>query len=149
MLKAMEDYKNQFILILAGYPGEMADFLQANPGLPSRFPVHIRFPDYSVEELQRIADIMLKEREYVATHQAEWKLKQLIEKEKRLTEEAFSNARYVRNLIEKALRAQAVRLLQSSASAPPGRQDLMTLRPEDFTPIAASERKTALPGLFF
>lgn len=131
MVKAMEDQKNQFVLILAGYPEEMDFFLQTNPGLPSRFPVMIDFPDYSVDQLVLIANLMLKEREYVLTPQAEWKLRQSITREKQqLTEESFSNARFVRNLLEKSLRNQAVRLLQGGAPALT-RTELMTIRPED------------------
>ncbi|WP_337588927.1 hypothetical protein [Gorillibacterium massiliense] len=91
---------------------------------------------------------MLKERDYVVTHQAEWKLKQLIEREKRLTEDAFSNARYVRNLLEKALRTQAVRLLQNGTVGVPSKQELMTLRPDDFSPLSGNERNGATTHFF-
>jgi len=55
LVKAMEDYKDQLILILAGYKKEMEWFLQSNPGLRSRFPIHINFPDYTINELYQIA----------------------------------------------------------------------------------------------
>lgn len=130
MVKAMEDHKDKFILILAGYPEEMEQFLQLNPGLPSRFPIQIDFPDYSIDELIQIAELMVKEREYTLLPQTISRLKQQLSKEKEQTELAFSNARYVRNQIEKAIRHQAVRLLESYEQAP-GRQELMTIRPED------------------
>ncbi len=56
--------KNQFILILAGYSEEMEYFLSMNPGMPSRFPIQIDFPDYTVDQLMQIAGLMLKDREY-------------------------------------------------------------------------------------
>lgn len=140
MVKAMEDHKNQFILILAGYPDEMDEFLSTNPGLPSRFPVIIDFPDYTVDQLVQIAGIMLKERQYVLTPQAEWKLKQQIQREKDTCLEAFSNGRFIRNLIEKALRNQAVRLLRQSGGAP-SKQELMALRPEDLPQAAPAPQE--------
>lgn len=130
LVKAMEDHKDKFILILAGYPEEMGNFLQLNPGLPSRFPVQVEFPDYSIDELIQIAELMVKEREYTLMPQTISRLKQQLSKEREQTEVAFSNARYVRNQIERAIRFQAVRLLQSYPGSP-GRQELMTLRPED------------------
>jgi stage V sporulation protein K len=130
MAKAMEDYKNQFVLILAGYQEEMEFFLKTNPGLPSRFPIQVDFPDYSVDQLMQIADLMVKERQYVLMPQSEMKLRQHLVQEKLRSEDGFSNARYVRNTIEKAMRYQAVRLLQQFQT-PPSRTELMTLRPED------------------
>ena len=60
LIKAMEDNRDRFIVILAGYREEMARFIQSNPGIRSRFPIHIEFPDYSTQELMLIADLMLK-----------------------------------------------------------------------------------------
>lgn len=130
MVKAMEDYKNQFVLILAGYQEEMEFFLKTNPGLPSRFPIQVDFPDYSVDQLIQIAELMVKERQYVLMPQTEMKLRQHLVQEKLRMEDGFSNARYVRNTIEKAMRYQAVRLLQQFQTAP-SRAELMTIRPED------------------
>ncbi|WP_438432908.1 AAA family ATPase [Gorillibacterium sp. sgz500922] len=140
LVKAMEDHKNQFILILAGYPDEMEEFLGTNPGLPSRFPVIIDFPDYSVDQLIQIAGLMLKEREYVLTPQAEWKLRQQIQREKDTCLAAFSNGRFIRNLLEKALRNQAVRLLRQGTGTP-SKQELMALRPEDLPQTPAPQEK--------
>src|SRR5690554_7663423 len=60
LVKAVEDHKDELILILAGYRREMEFFLHTNPGLRSRFPLHIDFPDYTPEELERIAHLMLR-----------------------------------------------------------------------------------------
>jgi stage V sporulation protein K len=130
LVKAMEDHRNQFVLILAGYPEEMDFFLNMNPGLPSRFPLKIDFPDYTVPQLMQIADLMIKESQYVFAPQAELKLRQHLTEEKLSGGYNFSNGRYVRNLIEKAIRHQAVRLLQQYSSNP-SRHELMLLRPED------------------
>lgn len=131
LVKAMEDHKNQFVLILAGYTLEIEAFLMTNPGLPSRFPIQIEFPDYTVDQLALIAESMMKEREYSIVPQAMFKLRQLIAYEKNESIYHFSNARYVRNILERAIRYQAVRLLAQSPSGSPGRQELMALRPED------------------
>lgn len=132
LVKAMEDHKNQFILILAGYSEEMDDFLSINPGLPSRFPIHLDFPDYTVDQLVQIAELMVKEREYVLAPATVTRLRQMLTSEMAREPLLFSNARYVRNLIERAIRCHAVRLLNFHTGTP-GRQELMTLRPDDLT----------------
>lgn len=132
LVKAMEDYKNQFVLILAGYPDEIDMFLLTNPGLPSRFPIRIDFPDYSVDQLVRIAEQMAKERDYMLQPQAAAKLRQHLAEQKEDTLFPFSNARYVRNAIERAIRHQAVRLLNLYGNGQPAKHELMTIRAEDF-----------------
>lgn len=131
LVKAMEDNKNNFILILAGYSEEMDFFLQCNPGLPSRFPLQLDFPDYTVDQLIQIAESMAKDRDYILMPQAILKLKQFLMREKNQNEHLFSNARFVRNVIERSIRQQAVRLLSSYGHHSPGKQELMTLRQED------------------
>ncbi len=131
LVKAMEDQKNQFILILAGYSEEMDYFLAANPGLPSRFPIQMDFPDYSIDQLIQIAEGMVKERDYILMPQAILKLKQHLLREKLESEHLFSNARHVRNIIERSIRQQAVRLLNQYSGGSPGKLELMTIRTED------------------
>ncbi|WP_256757458.1 AAA family ATPase [Cohnella sp. WQ 127256] len=131
LVKAMEDYKNQFVLILAGYTLEIDNFLMTNPGLPSRFPIQMEFPDYTVDQLVQIAEGMTKERDYTLLPQTVYKLRQLLVQEKLESVFDFSNARYVRNVLERAIRYQAVRLLSQHPTVSPGRQELMALRPED------------------
>ncbi|TLS37418.1 stage V sporulation protein K [Pseudalkalibacillus caeni] len=129
LVKAMEDKQHDFMLILAGYSDEMENFLSLNPGLPSRFPIVIDFPDYTNDELLSIARQMVVEREYLITKEAEWKIKQsLMKARSRHSDAAFSNGRYVRNLIEKAVRKQAVRLLREDEI---DRDRLMTLEAAD------------------
>ncbi|WP_433946566.1 AAA family ATPase [Paenibacillus sp. SN-8-1] len=132
LVKAMEDFKDQFILILAGYSDEMEFFLHTNPGLPSRFPIQIDFPDYSIDQLIQISESMVKERDYILMPQAILKLKQHLVAEKNESPHAFSNGRYVRNVIERSIRHQAVRLLNQYSSGSPGKLELMTIRTEDF-----------------
>lgn len=113
LVNHMENNRQSFILILAGYPQQMDEFLQTNPGLRSRFPFIIDFPDYQPTELLEIAKKMIKKRDYHLTKQAEIKLNQLIKQEiQRKDRLHFSNARYVRNTIEQAIRNQSIRLIK-------------------------------------
>lgn len=130
LVKSMEDYKDDFVLILAGYPEEMEYFISSNPGLPSRFPIQLDFKNYTLQELLAIADIMVEDREYILSPAARQKLKDLIINELRLKEhDNFSNARYVRNLIEKAIREHAVRLLHHHEAS---KNELMNIAAQDF-----------------
>ncbi len=131
LVKAMEDQRSQFVLILAGYPLEIEQFLQTNPGLPSRFPIQIEFPDYTVDQLLQIGELMVKDRDYMMTEHTIFRLRQLLVQEKLNDMFSFSNARFVRNTIEKAIRHQAVRLIGQYANFVPSKQELMTIRPDD------------------
>ncbi len=125
LVKHMEDQQHNFILILAGYCKEMDFFLQLNPGLHSRFPLVFHFPDYTVPELMEIAERILKEKQYELSAQAKGKLKDHLMYEKATNRTTFSNGRYVRNVIEKAIRTQAMRLLSKHYLK---RNDLLMLR---------------------
>lgn len=111
LVKHMEDHQQDFVLILAGYPNEMEQFLTLNPGLKSRFPFILDFPNYNINQLMEIAKKMVTDREYKLTKEAEWKLKILLSKQIDEERKNFSNGRFVRNVIECAIRNHAVRLL--------------------------------------
>lgn len=113
LVKAMEDQRDNFVVILAGYRHEMEQFILSNPGVRSRFPIQVDFPDYAVEELMEIALLMFEQREYVLTAKARWKLKNLLVSRQNQAGSLGGNARYVRNLVEKTMRLQAVRLVKS------------------------------------
>ena len=132
IVKTMEDQRNNLIVILAGYSAPMEAFLQTNPGLRSRFPIVISFPDYSSFELFRIAEQMLLQREYQLTKAARRKLLRIIEELKERDTENFGNARTVRNMIEKAIRKQAVRLV----NIPMHRGQLMEITEEDIQEVS-------------
>ncbi|MFA9557995.1 stage V sporulation protein K [Evansella sp. AB-rgal1] len=130
LVKAMEDQQHSFVLILAGYPKEMDRFLKLNPGLPSRFPMKITFPNYTVEELTNMARKMIKEREYQLDARAETTLQDLLRHSKEKEEEHFSNGRFIRNLLERAIRAQAVRLLEEGNYE---KEELLTIKGVDIS----------------
>lgn len=131
MVKAMEDHKDELILILAGYQKEMESFIQTNPGLRSRFPIHINFPDYHKPELLQIAEQMCAKRQYQLTAEAKDTLLKLLNPPLE-NPESFGNARTVRNIIEKAIRRQAVRLVAKKSTT---REDLILIEPEDLTEV--------------
>ena len=132
LVKAMEDNKDQLVLILAGYSREMEHFLDANPGLRSRFPIHIDFPDYTTQELLQIAQLMLAEREYRMTAAARKRLADMIESALRRGDPNLGNARFVRNVIERAIRRQAVRLVALDRLT---RQDLVLITEADLEEV--------------
>jgi stage V sporulation protein K len=130
LVKAMEDYRTEFILILAGYRVEMEEFLRTNPGLRSRFPLHLDFPDYTINELLRIADVFLQQRDYVFHPLAREALGKILERKK--NEHCYNgNARLVRNLIERSIRRQAVRLLDQGRKGELSREDLTCILVHD------------------
>lgn len=128
LVKSMEDYRDRFILILAGYSEEMNYFIQTNPGIRSRFPIHIDFPDYLPDELIQIAELMLKKREYKLDPWARNHLYTILTKHASNLDHNAGNARFVRNIIERAIRRQAVRLVDKEN---PTREELMLIRRED------------------
>src|SRR5690625_3605391 len=134
LVKAMEDHKDEFILILAGYQDEMDGFLQTNPGLQSRFPIHIPFPDYSAPELLQIAHHMLRERQYRLSAAAREQLRRILEQQSTLRDPNAGNARMVRNMIERAIRRQAVRLVKKRRSS---REELMVIEEADLEEVTA------------
>lgn len=111
LVKAMEDNRDNLIIILAGYSDEMDRFLRSNPGLRSRFPIHINFSDYDAEELFQIALQMYQDRDYELSNRCRWKLKQMLCEFVRTRHPHSGNARYVRNLAEKSIRLQALRIV--------------------------------------
>jgi stage V sporulation protein K len=128
LVRNMELNYQDTILILAGYNQEMEWFLRCNPGLCSRFPNIIAFSDYTITELIQIGELMLKKRQYTLTFEAKEKLRLILDEYIRRGNAIEGNARLVRNIVEKAIRKQATRLVKRSRLT---RQELMTLVPED------------------
>ena len=98
-------------VIFAGYKDKMNDFYLSNPGLSSRVAHHIDFPDYSVEELLKISQLMLEDQQYQLTPEAEIALSQYIAKRKE--KPLFANARSVKNALDRARMRQANRIFDS------------------------------------
>ncbi|SMB97610.1 stage V sporulation protein K [Thermanaeromonas toyohensis ToBE] len=137
LVKGMEDHRDNLILILAGYKEEMEYFLETNPGLRSRFPIHLEFPDYSVPELISIAELMFQDRQYYLTVEARLELERILRREAIFGHRYNGNARLVRNIVEKAMRKQALRLLQKTHLT---REELMTITKEDLVGVLGNYR---------
>jgi stage V sporulation protein K len=131
LLKRMEDQRERLVVIVAGYPRLMREFLASNPGLRSRFSREIVFPDYTTDELVTITRKFAAEHEYRLGEGSERALRELLDSARR--GEGFGNARFARTLFEQALNAQALRLAGGEGA---GRTELMTLRGEDFLAAA-------------
>ncbi|MBE3581675.1 MAG: AAA family ATPase [Thermoanaerobacteraceae bacterium] len=137
LVKGMEDHRDNLILILAGYKEEMEYFLETNPGLRSRFAIHLEFPDYSVDELLSIAELMLKERQYFLTPEARSELERILRREAVFGHRYNGNARLARNFVEKAIRRQAVRLMGRAVLT---REDLMAITREDLVGLGGNRQ---------
>lgn len=114
LLKNMEDRKGKMIVILAGYPREMDNFIHnANPGLESRFTETIKFRDYNGAELTEIARRMIKSHGYTLEENADKMIEKFFEKMYVSRKKDFGNARDVRNAVDKAIKAQNTRVQQA------------------------------------
>lgn len=139
LLKRMEDDRDKLIVIAAGYPEPMRRFLGSNPGLQSRFTTTIRFDAYTADELTEIGVVMARGSGNVLTDEARDALRRVLRdlSERGVLEEpTFGNARYVRNLIEKAARQRDQRLFADEAAAPPDAETLVRLVGADVTAAA-------------
>ena len=110
LLKRMEDDRKQLVVILAGYGNEMQAFIDSNPGLQSRFNRYIDFPDYNADELLEIFKRSLKKHKYTLSPEAEVFVSNFLAHAVANKDKNFGNARFVRNLFEKTLENQAMRL---------------------------------------
>ena len=110
LVKLVEDYREDIIVILAGYDKEMQEFLKTNSGLRSRFPLNINFSDYNLEELLKIGKAMIKSKGFVLAEGSEQELKSAIYAAKNKGGSKGGNGRLVRNIIERSIRKQSTRI---------------------------------------
>ncbi len=130
LVKRMEDHRDDLVLIVAGYPEEMQTFIASNPGLASRFPKTIHFPDYSTLELIAIFGTLCAKSGYTCTPEATARLRQLLDACER--HRGFGNARHARNLFEAAVARHASRVARFESHTD---ADLSELQPEDFDDV--------------
>jgi probable Rubsico expression protein CbbX len=110
LLQVMENQRDDLVVILAGYKERMETFFQANQGFRSRIAHHVDFPDYSLDELMAIAELMLAKQQYAFDDEARATFRRYLER--RRTQPHFANARSVRNAIDRVKLRQANRLVQ-------------------------------------
>ncbi|MBO4305534.1 MAG: AAA family ATPase [Lentisphaeria bacterium] len=118
LLKRMEDDRDRLIVIVAGYPGEMKKFIDANPGLSSRFTRYINFPDYNTRELAEMFRMYAKRNHYTLSPEFDRNLVGCMAYLTRNRDKNFGNGRFVRNLFEKAVEHQAGRLANLADRTP-------------------------------
>lgn len=128
LLKRMEDDRNRLVVILAGYSSEMKGFIDSNPGLQSRFNRYIHFSDYTADELKQIFLINTKKNQYTLDDEASRVLEKMMSSAIKHKDKNFGNARFVRNLFEKSIQNQAMRL---SCQPNITTEDLSKLKAED------------------
>jgi len=110
LLKAMEDQRDRFAVIVAGYTAPMRKFIESNPGLQSRFTRYIEFADYAPDELMRIFDSMLDKQQFVLQPAAREKVQKTLAELHKNRSQHFGNGRTVRALFEKTIERQAGRI---------------------------------------
>lgn len=130
ILKAMEDHRDDLIVIVAGYDGPMGKFLSSNPGLESRFNKYFYFPDYNGEQLMAIFRAQCEKNSYKLTEQADKAAVEMFTKLYEERDDNFGNGRDVRNCFEDMIVRQANRV---AVMEEPGKDELMAVLPEDLT----------------
>ena len=130
IVQEMENHRDDVIVIFAGYPDKMKDFLDRNEGLRSRIAFHINFPDYTAEELTDIFKLMAKRRGFNISDEISEHCKKIF---KRVAKKKnFGNGRFVRTLLEQAWLKQAQRIIKENEGGTVTKEDLTSFKVEDF-----------------
>ncbi|WP_242845510.1 AAA family ATPase [Butyrivibrio sp. WCE2006] len=140
ILKAMEDHRDDLVVIVAGYTKPMEKFINSNPGLKSRFNKYIEFPDYSVDELEEIFNMNLNKYEYELEEDAKKHVREMISQRKLSRLENFANAREIRNLFEEIVTNQARRIAQLEN---PTAEQIRIITSEDLLDKSLEDEKKA------
>lgn len=143
LMQAMENQRDDLVVILAGYKDRMETFFRSNPGMSSRVAHHLDFPDYSTEELMAVGGIMLERMQYRLSPQAQSALREYLEL--RRAQPHFANARSVRNALDRARLRQASRLV-AQRSERLSREDLMTIEVLDIRASRVFEHAAPAAG---
>jgi len=114
LLQVMENERDRLVVILAGYKDRMDEFFRLNPGMSSRVAHHIDFPDYTIDELLAIAQLMLAAEAYEFSPEAAQAFREYLER--RIRQPRFAHARSVRNAIERARLRHANRIYEAARS---------------------------------
>ena len=143
LTKALEDYRDDLVVIVAGYTEPMKKFFESNPGLKSRFNTFIEFDDYSTDELDQILMSMCRHNDYTLDEGAKQKVHGYFEQQTADKGENFANGRLVRNLYDDLVMNHAKRVIKVPH---PGSLELSTIKAEDFTvpPVEGREGKASL-----
>ena len=129
LTKALEDYRDDLVVIVAGYSEPMKMFFESNPGLKSRFNTFIEFENYTKEELLQILDVICKKNDYKLSPDAYFSAEQYIVNAQKTDVDNFANGRMVRNLYDDLIIRHSLRVVNMEN---PTKDDLSTIEPEDF-----------------
>jgi SpoVK/Ycf46/Vps4 family AAA+-type ATPase len=132
LLRLMEEHRDDLVVIVAGYQDRMANFLAANPGLASRFPTTVEFPDYADDELVAIFENMATAAGYTLDDGVRDAVLRALRSVPR--DESFGNGRVMRNLLDRAIALQAERIVASAV----GGDEVRTLRAGDIAETGAT-----------
>ena len=132
LLKKMEDNRDKLVVIVAGYPDEMEEFIESNPGLQSRFNRYFTFDHYKPKELIAIFELFCTKNDFILSKDAKDKLQFIFDKLYEKRHKSFGNARVARNLFEKIIEYQANRIISIT---PLTKILLKTLEEEDIPPV--------------
>jgi stage V sporulation protein K len=135
LLKVIEDHREELAVIVAGYPAKMQLFLGSNPGIRSRFNKYLSFEDYTPEQLVSIFKRFCAQNGYALADSAQTKLVGLFTKAYGQRDETFGNARFARNVFERALERQATRIVRVQVATD---ELLSTIEKEDILEPATS-----------
>ncbi len=127
LLQVMENQREDLVVVFAGYKDRMETFFQSNPGMGSRVAHHIDFPDYSLDELMLISNLMMAKQHYRFSDEGRAAFREYMDRRMQLPR--FANARSVRNAIDRARLRQANRLWETHR--PLTKRDLITIEAED------------------
>ena len=133
LLQVMESERHNLVVVMAGYEEPMEEFFRSNPGMGSRVAHHIGFPDYDVDELLQIADLMVGQQGYELGADGVEALRDYVAL--RSEQPRFAQGRSIRNAIERARMRQALRLFESDRKLT--KKDLVTIEPEDIRQSSA------------
>ncbi|MFD1050575.1 AAA family ATPase [Kibdelosporangium lantanae] len=128
LIKLIEEHRDDLVVIVAGYEGKMAAFMNANPGLTSRFPTMLKFPDYTDDELVEIFTLMAAKGGYSLGTDVESALRALLRSTVR--DESFGNGRFVRNVFDRAVALQGQRITSGDGG------DVRQLLAVDLPPVS-------------
>ncbi|MGN7479379.1 AAA family ATPase [Solibacillus silvestris] len=147
LVKLMEDYREDIVIILAGYKKEMKEFLKTNSGLESRFPLHVDFPDYTETELFEIAKIIISSKGFTMAKESERILDDQIATLHKQSNRHSGNGRMVRNYVEEITRNQSLRIAMTDVAV----EEMNIIQLQDIKPTEnvpkSYDLETALAGI--